>query len=170
MTNVLFSNLNIIISTIFLALMIYFSLLIILKLSGKRTFSNLNGLDLLVPVTFGPISATTILSKDISFLNGLVALLTLIFIQYILSKLDFKFKLIRKTFISEPTLLFYKGEFLIENMRNTRVSKDDIEQQVRLKAGTFLENTSAVLLESNGQFSVITKVNNENVEKLEKYI
>lgn len=160
----------IILSTILIALIVYFFLIVALRLSGKRNLSNLNGLDLLIPMIFGPISATTILSKEVPLLNGLIALTTLICIQYLMTKLDFRFKWISKLFISEPSLLYYKDEFLIENMKKARVTKFDIKQQVRLKSGTLLENISAVLLESNGEFSVITKENSKNVESLEKYI
>lgn len=50
-----------------------------------------------------------------------------------------------------------------------RITKNDLDQQVRLNAGTLIENVSAVVLESNGGLSIITKANDKNIEKLEKF-
>lgn len=168
-SNIFVSDLNTIGRTISISIMLYFALIIILKLSGKRTLSNINAFDLLVTVAIGAISATTILSKDTSLFDGLVAIITLIVLQYIIAKLDTKYSFIGKIFISTPTLLYYKGEFLVKNMKKMRITKHDVRQQVRLKSGTVIENVSAVLLEVSGEFSVITDQNDKNIKKLEKY-
>lgn len=107
--------------------------------------------------------------QESSFVDGIVAVTTLIILQYILAKLDTKYDFIGKFFLTTPTLLYYKDEYLIENMNKMRITKNDLDQQVRLQAGTVIENVSAVVLESNGGLSIITKANDENIEKLEKY-
>lgn len=149
--------------------MFYFGLIIILKLSGKRTLSEINAFDLLVTVTIGSIAATTILLKESSIIDGMVSVITLVVLQYILAKLDTKYSFVENFFLLKPTLLYYKGDFLIENMGKMRITKNDLRQQVRLGAGTVIENVSAVVLESNGGLSIITKDNDANIEKLEKY-
>lgn len=152
-----------------MSILFYFGLIIILKLSGKRTLSEINAFDLLVNVAIGSIAATTIVLKESSFIDGMVAVITLVVLQYILAKLDTKYSFIGSFLLTRPTLLYYKGEFLIENMDKMRITKNDLSQQVRLKSGTVIENISAVVLESNGGLSIITKQNDNNVEKLEKY-
>lgn len=167
--DLLIGNVNVILATVLLATIVYLSLIVVLKIAGKRTFSVTNGFDLLIPVTLGPISATTILSKDISFLNGFVAILTLVIIQYFISRLNRKFSFIEKILISKALLLYYEKDFLIENMNKARVTRNDVERQVRLKAGTFIENIDAVILESNGEFSIIIKANAGDIKRLEEY-
>ena len=162
------SNWEVLLGTIFIAAMFYLSLIIILRISGKRTFLDINGFSLLIPVIIGPISASTILSSEVSFLNGLVAIITLIILQYIIIKLDTKFKIIGRLFISDPILLYCKGHFLRENMNKARITEGDIEQQVRLKAGTFIENISAAILESNGEISIIENASEEQIARLKR--
>lgn len=152
-----------------MSIFFYFSLIIVLKVSGKRTLSEINAFDFLVTVTIGSIAATTIVLQESSFIDGIVAVTTLIILQYILAKLDTKYYFIGKFFLTKPTLLYYKGEYLIENMNKMRITKNDLDQQVRLNAGTLIENVSAVVLESNGGLSIITKANDKNIEKLEKF-
>lgn len=162
------SNWDVLLGTVFLAVIFYLSLIIILRISGKRTFLDINGYSLLIPVIIGPISASTILSSEVSFLNGIVAIITLIILQYIITRLDTKFRIIGQLFISNPILLYYKGHFMQENMSKARITEGDIEQQVRLKAGTFIENISAAVLESNGEISIIKEANEEQITRLKK--
>lgn len=152
-----------------ISILFYLSLIIVLKISGKRTLSEINAFDFLITVTIGSIAATTIVLQESSFVDGIIAVTTLIILQYILATLDTKYDFVGKFFLTKPTLLYYKDEYLIENMRKMRITKNDLDQQVRLKVGTVIENISAVVLESNGGLSIITKENDENIEKLEKY-
>lgn len=102
-----------------MSIFFYFSLIIVLKVSGKRTLSEINAFDFLVTVTIGSIAATTIVLQESSFIDGIVAVTTLIILQYILAKLDTKYYFIGKFFLTKPTLLYYKGEYLIGNMNKT---------------------------------------------------
>lgn len=151
------------------AVLVYFFILIILKVSGKRTLSDLSVFDFVITITMGPIAGNTIISKNTSVIEGFVAIATLALLQYILVILNNKFKFIEKVLEIDPTLLYYKGKYFKKNMRDMRITKEDILQQVRTQSGTVLENVNAVILESNGKLSVISDVKDENLKELEKY-
>ncbi len=152
-----------------IAPLFYLSIIVILRSSGKRTLSDLNTFDFVVTVTIGSIAATTILSVDTAFVEGFVAIVTLVLLQFIVAKLDAHFKFVSKVLKSDPTLIYYNGEYLEKNMKKMRVTEEDILQEVRLQAGTVLENVDAVILESNGKLSVIKDIRLGNLEDLEKY-
>ena len=151
------------------AFLVYFSIIIILRTSGKRTLSSLNAFDFVVTVTIGSIAATTILSVDTSFADGLVGIASLVILQYIMAKLDANFKFVSKVLKSDPTLLFYNGKYLEKNMKKMRITQEDIIQQVRLQSGTAIEGIQAVILESNGSLSVISGLDNKKLETFKKY-
>ena len=154
---------------IIMATIFYFSIIVILRSSGKRTLSNLNAFDFVVTVTIGSIAATTILSVDTTFVDGLVAIITLVLLQYIVAKLDVHFKFVSKVLKSDPTLVYYNGEYLKENMKKMRITEQDILQEVRLQAGSVIKNVDAVILESNGEISVISKIEYKELEDLKSY-
>ena len=154
---------------IIMATIFYFSIIIILRSSGKRTLSNLNAFDFVVTVTIGSIAATTILSVDTTFVDGLIAIITLVILQYIVAKLDVHFKFVSKVLKSDPTLVYYNGEYLKENMKKMRITEQDILQEVRLQAGSVIENVDAVILESNGEISVISNIEYNELEDLKSY-
>ncbi|WP_130806329.1 DUF421 domain-containing protein [Senegalia massiliensis] len=164
-----FQNWNQIFKIIILAVLFYISLVFILRISGKRTLADLNAFDLVVTITMGSIFSTTLLSSSTELFEGLTAILTLVMMQYIMSKISVYSKKFTKILKSSPTLLYYDGEFLEKNFKKTRVTKDDIIQQVRLEQGLTLSQISAVVLEPNGKLSVITNIPNKDKEQIESY-
>lgn len=154
---------------VIMATLFYFSIIVILRISGKRTLSDLNAFDFVVTVTIGSIAATTILAVDTTYVDGFVAIVTLVLLQFIVAKLDVNFKFVSKILKSDPTLVYYEGRFLEENMNKMRITKGDILQEVRNGSGTTIESVSAVILESNGKLSVLSNIGEENLKDLEKY-
>lgn len=163
-----FQGWNTIAQTIILSLLMYLAIVIIIRASGKRTLSSFNAFDFLITVTIGSISASTILSSDTKFFDGISAVITLVILQYIVAKLSVYFKPFRKLVKSDPTLLYYEGEYILANLQKMRVSVDDILQEVRIKGKT-IDEVHSVILESNGQLAVITTGSDENLDKMIQY-
>ncbi|MDD4253169.1 MAG: DUF421 domain-containing protein, partial [Methanoculleus horonobensis] len=63
----------------------YVALVIIVRLSGKRTLSSMNAFDFIVNVAVGSILASTIVSRDVSLAEGVLALGILVVLQYAVS-------------------------------------------------------------------------------------
>ena len=57
----------------------YAALILMLRVSGKRTLSKMNAFDLVVSVALGSLLATILLSKDVSLAEGIAAFSMLIF-------------------------------------------------------------------------------------------
>lgn len=165
-----FKDWSSLIQIIIMAILVYFSVIIILRLSGKRTLSDLNAFDFIVTVTIGSIAATTILADSTSLSEGLLAVVILVILQYIVAKLDVRFKIVSKVLKSNPTLLYYAEEYLEENMKKMRITKQDILQEIRYQGGTLIDNVDAVILESNGKVSVVTFSDKKKGESLRKYV
>ncbi|MBM0275195.1 DUF421 domain-containing protein [Micromonospora tarensis] len=70
-----------------IAAIVYPALVLILRLSGKRTLSKLNAFDFVVTVALGSTLATILLSRDVSLLEGILALALLVTLQYVVALL-----------------------------------------------------------------------------------
>ena len=55
-------------------------LLLLLRVSGKRTLTRMNAFDLVVTVALGPTLATVLLTKSVALADGLAAFALLIFL------------------------------------------------------------------------------------------
>lgn len=136
----------------------YFALIFWLRISGKRTLSKWNAFDFVVTIAFGSVLASVIISKDIVLSEGIFALVLLIALQFIITWLSVRVKWICSLVKGNPTLLYYKGEFLRDTMKKARVPKSEILSAARSANFGSLEEIEAVVLETDGSFSVIKKL------------
>ena len=133
----------------------YFILVFFLRISGKRTLTQMDPFDFVVTTALGTTVATTVLSKNIPLLNGIVALAVLILLQYLISWLEVHYRSIRGIFKGRPTLLFYKGRYLREAMLSEHVPEVEILTAVREYGIASMEDVLAVVLEASSKISVI---------------
>ena len=143
------------------ALGAYLWLILVLRLSGKRSLSKLNAFDFAITVAFGSALATIIMSRDTGMFRGAVALAMLALLQYVLTKLSMWSKLIRRLVRSRPTLLVEDGRLFRDALRHERVTLDEIAEAVRKDGYGRLDEVGAVILETDGSFSVIEKSNQQ---------
>lgn len=134
----------------------YFGLIVFLRVSGKRTLAKMNAFDLVVTVALGSTLASALLTEDVALLEGLLGLAVLICLQFIVTWLSVRSRLIRRLVRSEPTLLYYRGQLLDRALRSERVTESEVYQAVRAGGFASLEAVRAVVLESDGSFSVVT--------------
>ncbi len=154
-----FSSWDDITRTLISGILTYVALVILLRVSGKRTLSKMNAFDLIVTVALGSTLATIILSKDVTLAQGITALLVLVGMQYLITYLSVRSTTVSHIVKAEPTLLLYQGKLLTEAMSRERVIKVEIFSALRNAGIAAIEQVDAVVLETDGSLSVIEKGN-----------
>lgn len=142
------------------SLFAYSILIVFLRVSGKRTLSKWNAFDFIVTIALGSILASVILSKDVVVLEGVLASALLIGFQFIITWLSVRISWFEDLIKAKPTLLYNNDKFLFDKMKNQRVSKSEILAAIRASSIGSLEKVKAVVLETDGSFSVIKKSEN----------
>ncbi|PPG42162.1 DUF421 domain-containing protein [Pseudoclavibacter sp. RFBA6] len=135
----------------------YVTLIVLIRVSGKRTLTQLSAFDLVVTVSLGSVLATVLLTADVSFLEGVVALLLLLLLQVLMAWAVARSRTAQRVITAPPTLLLRDGRVDDEALRRARVSRGDLEQAVRQSGEGDLGQIAAVVLESSGSLSIITK-------------
>ena len=138
-----------------LSITAYTALVAILRVSGARTLSKMNAFDLIVTVALGSTLATTILSTDVALVEAIVAFAMLVGLQFVVTWLSVRSQIVVNLVKSEPVLLVYQGQQLAAEMRHARVEEAAIIQALRTQGITALDEVEAVVLETDGSFSVI---------------
>ncbi len=144
--------------TAIVGVLAYACLVVLLRISGKRTLSKMNAFDFVVTVALGSTLASILLSKDVSLASGVVALGVLIGMQYVVAWFSVRSATVRRLTRSEPRLLIRQGEFLPEAMRAERVSRGELLSAIRDHGLGGLQEVAALVLETDGSFSVIRSV------------
>ncbi|PRY20210.1 DUF421 domain-containing protein [Pseudosporangium ferrugineum] len=137
----------------------YALLVAVLRSSGERTLAKMNAFDFVVTVALGSTLATILLSRDVTLSEGLAALVLLVVLQFVATWLSVRSGKIRHLLKSAPTLLVRDGRMDEEMMRRQRVTANEVLQAVRSQGIGDLGLVAAVVLETDGTFSVITNQN-----------
>ncbi|WP_324651828.1 DUF421 domain-containing protein [Georgenia sp. H159] len=133
----------------------YVTLVVVLRLTGKRTLAKLNAFDLIVTVALGSTLATILLSADVSWSEGVTALALLAVLQLVVTWTSTRAPRSRTVITARPTLLLRDGQPLERAMREQRVTLGELRQAVRATGNGDLADIGAVVLESDGSLSVI---------------
>ena len=153
------------------AVMVYVLIVIITKVSGKRSTSQLNNFDWIVTVMIGSLGASTILLKDIPFIEGASSIVALYVMQFLVTKYASISPEFSSFILSEPRIVFYQGQFLPDAMRAERLTRQEIECAMRSEGVNSFDDIEAIVFESDAKLTIIprpassdSKDNNQSVE------
>lgn len=155
MENIFFSGWEGALRTIILTTLGYIAIVVILRISGKRTLTKMNAFDFIVTVALGSSLASVSLNKSISLLDGILSFSIFIFLQFLLTYVSVRVKWFRTFITSKPTIVFYAGNFLEKEMRKERLSKKEVLNAGRLQGFSDLEGVYLIILETTGDISII---------------
>ena len=166
LTSDLFGDWESILHTLVVGTLTYFGVIVWLRVSGKRTLSKWNSFDFVVTVAFGSILASALLSTSTPWTQSMLGVGMLVTFQYILTWLSVRTTAVQSLLKAEPTLLLFKGQFLEKVMKDQRVAEGEVLAAIRLQGSGSIEDTDAVILETNGNFSVISNLELKNASAL----
>ena len=155
MTRMFFQGWSGVFRVLIVSILAYAALVLFLRVSGKRTLAKMNAFDLVVTVALGSTLATVLLSKDVALAEGLLAFASLICLQYAVAWLSVRSRRWRRLVKSEPRLLLFRGDYLDDALRQERVTREEVRSAVRSEGLGSLDEVHAVVLETDGTFSVV---------------
>lgn len=138
----------------------YILVIIMLRISGKRTLAKMNAFDFVVTIALGSILASVILSKSIPLAEGILAIGLLIVLQFCITSITVRSKKFKKIISSDPTLLYYNGEILHKTLKKERVAVEEIYKSIRESGHASFDNINAIILETTGDITIIRNKNN----------
>lgn len=133
----------------------YLTLILVLRVSGKRTLSKLNAFDFVVTVAMGSTLSTALLSKDVAYAEATTAFLVLALGQYVITKLSVWSPKFARLVRSEPRLLVSRGRFLDGAMTLERVTREEVLAVARTSGFMRIEDIDAVVIETDGSLTVM---------------
>jgi len=148
----------------------YISILFVLRISGKRTLSKMNSFDFVVTIALGSVFGSIITNSDVALMDGILSFTLLIFLQFLTTWISVRSNFFSNLIKSSPKLLYYNEQFDLIAMKKERIPKKEIYQAVRTYGYSSLDDISAVILETDGNFSIIEHQSDkrttlENVKK-----
>ncbi len=157
MDKIFFDSWDSLLRTFIITVLAYISLIAMLRISGKRTLTQLNAFDFVVTIALGSAFATVMLNKDIVLADGILALGLLIGLQYGITSLSAAYPPVKSIITSKPTLLLYKGIIDKKALKKQRITVDELMEAVRKKGMQDIKKVDAVILETAGEITVLSE-------------
>ena len=141
---------NLIYNTIFM----YFFIIFVYRLMGKKELGQLSIIDLIVSILMAELIAISIESDDKSILTSVVPIMVLVLVQILVSYITLKSEKVRDIIDGKPTVIIKNGKLNFTEMSKIRYSLDDLLTQLRLQGVKSIDKVKYAVLENNGNLSV----------------
>jgi uncharacterized membrane protein YcaP (DUF421 family) len=139
---------------------IYIGLMIILRISGKRSLAQITTFDFVLLLIIGDSTQQALLGQDYSVTNAMIVIITLVTLDIGLSLLKRRSKKIDKLLDDVPLVIVEDGVALKDRMAKARVDVDDVLSAARhLRGIERLDQIRYAVLERSGGISIIPKEN-----------
>lgn len=139
------------------SLFIYFFVLLVMRLMGKREIGKLSVFDLVVSIMIADFAVLSIEDTKLPLFLGLLPIITMMTVQILLSWLSMKSSSIRHIVDGKPTILIKDGNIQEEEMKHHRYNLDDLMTQLREKNISNVAEVDFAILETSGKLSVFPK-------------
>lgn len=141
--------------TILAAIFAYIITLVLIRIVGRKTVSQMTFFDFILGVSIGTVTATVAIGP-----NRMSAGLTLVIFVAITIAMEYwqieSFP-VRKLLNSEPVVVIENGRIIEQNLRKTKISLNGLNMQLRQKNVFNISDVEFAVLETDGKLSVLPK-------------
>jgi uncharacterized membrane protein YcaP (DUF421 family) len=135
---------------------VYFFLMLLFRIAGRRTFGDLSRFDLIVLLLISELVQQAVVGDDPSTINAVILCSTLVGLEVALSWLKLRHRGLERWLEGTPLLVIDRGELVPDVMRETRIDEDEILAAARLAHGIErLEQIRFAVVEKSGHISIV---------------
>ena len=134
---------------------VYWVVLLLLRIAGKRELGQMTAFDLVVILVIANAVQNAMTGGDNSLIGGVIAAATLTGVNVAVERWGERIPFLRRALRSEPTLLLQNGAPIAANLKRERVDVADIEMAAREHGIADLADVAAAVLEQDGSISII---------------
>ncbi|MCX8129124.1 MAG: DUF421 domain-containing protein [Clostridia bacterium] len=150
-------------------LILYFIVIIIMRVMGKRQIGQLQPFELVVAIMISELAAVPMQNTGIPLINGIIPILTLLVAQIAMSFISLKSTTARAIICGKPSILIENGKINEKILKKEMYTLNDLLEQLRSKDMSNIADVEFAILETNGQLSIIPKsqkrpVNSEDLK------
>jgi uncharacterized membrane protein YcaP (DUF421 family) len=136
------------------AIIAFFFLLVVARVLGQRTLSQLRLLDFVIALVIGNIIAHPLSDEGLGLEGSMITTIVLV-VLYIISLFGIlKFPALRRLLNSSPITVIKDGEILNKGLKKARISIDVLLEELREEKVEDIQKVALAIWEADGQLSV----------------
>jgi uncharacterized membrane protein YcaP (DUF421 family) len=136
---------------------VYVTVLGLLRLAGKRELGQMSPADLVVILIIANAVQNSMNGGDVSLIGGLISAATLVIGNLLLGRFGRRIPIVGRLVYEEPTLLLQDGKPIMANLEKEHVDLGEVEMAAREHGISDLDEVAAAVLEIDGSISIIPK-------------
>lgn len=140
---------------LFRTIILYGVVLISMRIMGKGELGDLQPFDLVVSLMLADLAIMPMEDLDAPLSYGITSITTIMFLQCLISYITLKSSNARKIICGRPSIIIDHGKFNTREMNKLRVNVNDVLGQMRLKGYYNVEDIDYLIMETNGEMSII---------------
>jgi len=148
--------------TIVRTVILYITVIIAIRIMGKRQVGDLQPGELVVTILVSEIAAIPIQDLNQPVITGVIAIFTLVVLEILISLLSMKFMWTRKLVNGNSIVIIRDGKIDQTLMKKLRVTVIDLMEVLRGQNVFELNQVAYAILETNGSLSVLLKPEFQN--------
>jgi len=130
---------------------------LMLRLLGKRELGQMTPFEFIVLIVMGDLIQQGVTQTDFSITAAALAIGTFAFWGVVLSWLTYLSPRAERVLDGDARVLIRDGELLEQNMRRDRLTRKELESEMRLAGIASMREVAWALLETNGKISFIRR-------------
>ena len=145
--------------------LVYATILILFRLTGKRDLATLNIFDFVVLFLLSNVVQNAIIGNDTSLLGGIIGAATLVAINAVLNRLLVISNRAARVLEGKPTTIIEDGRFLPGPARRLGLRPADVDKTIRVQNGDDIKEVATGVMEPNGQLVLTLKEAEQSASK-----
>ncbi len=138
------------------AAVVYIVVLVIFKIAGRRTLSEITTFDFVLLLIIGEATQQALLGDDFSITNAALVIITLIMIDIGLSLIKRQFPALSKSTDGQPIIVVEHGRLIEKRAQKARIDESDVLEAARHSQGLeCMAQIKFAVLEKDGKISII---------------
>ena len=144
-------------TVLFRTIIIYISLIVVMRLMGKRQIGELEISDLVTTFLISEIASLPITDSELPLSHAIIPIITLLAFEVVSSVLLSKFPKLKYILSARPTTIIKDGVICQKAMSDARLSFDELFSELRQQNVDDISQIKYAILEQNGNITVIQK-------------
>jgi len=135
---------------------VYLVLLVLMRMSGKRTVGQFTPFDLLVVMLLSEAVGNSMTGGDESIIGGIIVVVTMLLLNMVIAFIASRSQQLEDLIEGEEVLLGRNGRIFDDVLKANRIGRNDIDRALHA-SGTRLEEMEYLILEADGSINVLKK-------------
>jgi uncharacterized membrane protein YcaP (DUF421 family) len=139
------------------AALIFIALYVLMRLMGKRELGQMTPFELIVLVVIGDLIQQGVTQNDFSVTGAIIAISTIALLALLMSWATYLWPRAERALEGEPRVIVRDGAIVSANLRGNRLTRAELESEMRLAGIGRLDDVAWGILEPRGKISFIQR-------------